>query len=57
MSREWTWEQTEHGWYVVEHGGMLKTGSFESKEAARQWFKEELEIELEEEAHVQQLPR
>jgi hypothetical protein len=32
--------------YVVEHGGMLKTGSFSSKERAVEWFARELDAEL-----------
>lgn len=41
------WERTSTGqWYVVEHGGMLKTGAFNSQDEAVEWFRRELDIEL-----------
>lgn len=43
---ELIWEHTEEGWFVVEHEGQLTTGPFESKETARRFFLEELDITL-----------
>jgi hypothetical protein len=40
------WEETSEGWLVVERGGQLATGPFYSKEKAREWFKDNLDIEL-----------
>lgn len=43
------WEQWADGFYVVEHGGALKTGAFRDWGHAREWFRRELDIELPEE--------
>lgn len=32
--------------WVSEHGGQLKTGPFEDEDAARRWFRRELDVEL-----------
>ncbi len=41
------WEPTENGkFYVVEYGGMLKTGPFRTKEGAQDWFRNELDREI-----------
>jgi len=41
------WEPTENGkFYVVEYGGMLKTGPFKTKEGAQDWFRNELDREI-----------
>jgi hypothetical protein len=46
-TRTATWEPLDNGrGYVVEQGGMLKSGSFSSKESAINWFRKELDIEL-----------
>ena len=44
---DYTWKHEDVGWYVVEHGGMLQTGPFPTKEYAEEWFKRELDVELE----------
>lgn len=52
--RGFEWEQDQNrAWWVVEHNGALRTGPFDSKDRAREWFRSELDLELEEKGEAQ----
>jgi len=40
------WELTDSGWWVVEAGGQIRTGPFQTQEQAKAWYDRELDIEL-----------
>lgn len=43
------WEHDASGWYVVEHDGKLRTGPFSTQAQGVEWFREELDVKIEEE--------